>query len=114
MNMQAGAPRDEVNLGDDFVADAMKAAESAKAQPGIDTMVKATSIWLQGFVAKIREFETQIEARKRRSAEKYEAAVAAAKAERDREDAANDARLLQLRRTFEVMDPARAKLAEIA
>lgn len=117
MNMQVptGLEGDELNLGEEFDA-AMREmeAEAARPEPRVDTMVRSTGIWLQRFIEFIRKVEAEVEAKKRCSAEKFEATVAAAKAEREREDIANDAKLQQLRRTFEIMDPARAKLAEIA
>jgi hypothetical protein len=105
-----------LDVDEDFseaIADEM-AREPDQPKRSVRTMIATTSMSLKRHVDRLRNKETELEATKAAATVEYERAIAQAKLERDNCHAETDADLHQIRTTLEVLDPARAKLSEMA
>lgn len=88
--------------------------DTIEPKPTVRNMIASTGISLKRLVDRMRTKETELEAIKAAATVDYERAIAQAKLVRDNCHAETDADLHQVRTTLEVLDPARAKLAEMA
>lgn len=105
-----------LDVDEDFseaVAEEM-ARDPNRPKPSVRTMIASTGKSLKRIVDQMRSKETELEAVKAAATVEYERAVASAKLIRDNCHAETDADLHQIRTTLEVLDPARAKLSEMA
>ncbi|PBC01767.1 hypothetical protein [Mesorhizobium sp. WSM3860] len=82
--------------------------------PSVRSMIANTGKTLKRFVDQMRRKETELEGVKAAATAEFERVVALAKMVRDNCHAETDADLHQIRTTLEVLDPARAKLSEMA
>lgn len=103
--------------GDDDLLEAVDNAlssEPGKPKRSVRTMISNAGNVLKRIVEQARKKEAELEAIKATATADYERTVADAKALRDKCHEETDADLFQIRTTLEVIDPARAKLAEMA
>ncbi|BCH11992.1 hypothetical protein MesoLj131c_62500 [Mesorhizobium sp. 131-3-5] len=109
----AGEPIDD---DDDLLAavDNALSAEADKPKRSVRTMISNAGNVLKRIVEQARKKEAELEAIKATATADYERIVADAKAVRDKCHQDTDADLFQIRTTLDVIDPARAKLAEMA
>lgn len=90
------------------------ARDTSEVKPTVRNMIANTGISLKRLVDQMRTKETELEAAKAAATVEFERVIAQAKLVRDNSHQETDADLHQIRTTLEVLDPARAKLAEMA
>ncbi|TIS17232.1 MAG: hypothetical protein E5X10_04435 [Mesorhizobium sp.] len=100
-------------VSDEDMSSALEEQLEQDAPPSVRSMIANTGKTLKRFVDQMRRKETELEGVKAATAE-FERVVALAKMVRDNCHAETDADLHQIRTTLEVLDPARAKLSEMA
>lgn len=105
---------ENVELGEDFVAEAQQEAQQQATQPSVRSLIADTGKALRSAVDRLRKKEASIEEAKSAATARYDRTVALAKLQRDEVFEVADAELHQLRTTLGIIDPARAKLAETA
>lgn len=116
MTMLKAVNRDDLALDESFADEVRKefAGNPSPVKPTVKTIIASTSRTLTKYVGEMRKLEALEEAKKAAATKTHDSIVAAAKLDRDNVHAEADAALHQLRSTIEVLDPARAKLAEQA
>lgn len=87
---------------------------TTEVKPTVRNMIANTGISLKRLVDQMRTKEAELEAVKAAATVEFERIVAQGKLVRDNCHQETDADLHQIRTTLEVLDPARAKLAEMA
>jgi hypothetical protein len=110
----AGSEPLEIDEEFSEAVDTELARDPSEPKRSVRTMIATTGKSLKRFVDQMRLKETELEATKAAATAEYERAVASAKLIRDNCHQETDADLHQIRTTLEVLDPVRAKLAEMA
>ncbi|MDG4853865.1 MULTISPECIES: hypothetical protein [unclassified Mesorhizobium] len=90
------------------------ARDTSQPKPTVRNMIVTTGMSLKRHIDRLRTKETELEATKAAATVEYERVIAQAKLVRDNCYQETDADLHQIRTTLEVLDPARAKLSEMA